>query len=237
MSKFDRRNFIKTASMSAAFASTSSLYPFKQRSSNQKYMGDFASPKLKKIKAAFIGVGYRGKGHLNLFSSLPGTEVVAISDLYEENITASFEIIKKLKKPVDKINTYWGGENKWKTMLKEVRPDIVFISTNWKNHGVMAVETMKNNAHAFVEVPLALSVNELWEIVNTSEKYNKHCMMMENVNYGREELMFLNIIRNGHLGDLLHAEAAYIHDLRFQMFEEERGTGSWRTLQYEQKKR
>ena len=61
-------------------------------------------------------------------------------------------------------------------------------------------------------------------------------MMMENVNYGREELMFLNIIRNGHLGDLLHAEAAYIHDLRFQMFEEERGTGSWRTLQYEKKK-
>jgi predicted dehydrogenase len=171
-----------------------------------------------------------------LFSSLPGTEVVAISDLYEDNITESLKIIKKSKKPVDKINTYWGGENKWKTMLKEVRPDIVFISTNWKNHGVMAVETMKNNAHAFVEVPLALSINELWEIVNTSEKYNKHCMMMENVNYGREELMFLNIIRNGHLGDLLHAEAAYIHDLRFQMFEEERGTGSWRTFQYEQKR-
>ena len=61
-------------------------------------------------------------------------------------------------------------------------------------------------------------------------------MMMENVNYGREELMFLNIIRNGHLGDLLHAEAAYIHDLRFQMFEEDRGTGSWRTFQYEQKR-
>jgi len=236
MSKFDRRNFIKTTSLSAAFASTSSLYSFDSRSSNQKYMGDFASPKLKNIKAAFIGVGSRGKGHLELFSSLPETEVVAISDLYEDNITDSLKIIKKLKKPVDKINTYWGGENKWKTMLKEVRPDIVFISTNWKNHGVMAVETMKNNAHAFVEVPLALSINELWEIVNTSEKYNKHCMMMENVNYGREELMFLNIIRNGHLGDLLHAEAAYIHDLRYQMFQEERGTGSWRTFQYEQKR-
>ena len=236
MSKFDRRNFIKTTSLSAAFASTSSLYSFNSRSSNQKYMGDFASPKLKNIKAAFIGVGYRGKGHLKLFSSLPETEVVAISDLYEDNIIDSLKIIKKLKKPVDKINTYWGGKNKWKTMLKEVRPDIVFISTNWKNHGVMAVETMKNNAHAFVEVPLALSINELWEIVNTSEKYNKHCMMMENVNYGREELMFLNIIRNGHLGDLLHAEAAYIHDLRYQMFEEERGTGSWRTFQYEQKR-
>lgn len=236
MSKFDRRKFIKTTSLSAAFASTPSLYSFKSRSSDQKYMGDFAAPKLKNIKAAFIGVGYRGKGHINLFASLPGTEVVAISDLYESNINASKEILKKLNKPVDTLNTYWGGENKWKTMLKEVKPDIVFISTNWNSHGEMAIETMKNNAHAFVEVPLALSIKKLWEIVNTSEKYNKHCMMMENVNYGREELMFLNIIRNGHLGDLLHAEAAYIHDLRFQMFEEERGTGSWRTLQYEEKK-
>ena len=199
-------------------------------------MGDFASPKLKNIKAAFIGVGYRGKGHLKSFASLPGTEVVAISDLYQDNVDLSVKILKELNQPTDKIKTYWGSENKWKLMLKEVKPDIVFISTNWKNHGVMAVQTMKNNAHAFVEVPLALSINELWKIVNTSEKYSKHCMMMENVNYGREELMFLNIIRNGHLGDLLHAEAAYIHDLRFQMFEEERGTGSWRTLQYEKKK-
>lgn len=236
MSKFDRRKFIKTTSLSAAFASTPSLYSFKSRSSDQKYMGDFASPKLKNIKAAFIGVGYRGKGHLNLFASLPDTEVVAISDLYEDNIKASMKILEKLNKPVDKIKTYWGGENKWKTMLNEVKPDIVFISTDWNSHGEMAIETMKNNAHAFVEVPLALSIKQLWEIVDTSEKYNKHCMMMENVNYGREELMFLNIIRNGHLGDLLHAEAAYIHDLRFQMFEEERGTGSWRTLQYEKKK-
>ena len=236
MSMIDRRKFIKTTSLSAAFASTTSLYSFKSRSSDQQYMGDFASPKLLNIKAAFIGVGYRGKGHIKLFASLPGTEVVGISDLYEDNVEASMDIINKLNKPTKKIKTYWGNENKWKTMLKDVKPDIVFISTNWNSHGEMAIETMKNYAHAFVEVPLAQNINELWNIVNTSEKYKKHCMMMENVNYGREELMFLNIIRNGHLGELLHAEAAYIHDLRFQMFEEERGTGSWRTLQYEKKK-
>ena len=236
MSMIDRRKFIKTTSLSAAFASTTSLYSFKSRSSDQQYMGDFASPKIQNIKAAFIGVGYRGKGHIKLFASLPRTEVVGISDLYEDNVEASMDIINKLNKPTKKIKTYWGNENKWKTMLKDVKPDIVFISTNWNSHGEMAIETMKNYAHAFVEVPLAQNINELWNIVNTSEKYKKHCMMMENVNYGREELMFLNIIRNGHLGELLHAEAAYIHDLRFQMFEEERGTGSWRTLQYEKKK-
>ena len=46
--------------------------------------------------------------------------------------------------------------------------------------------------------------------------------MMENVNYGREELLCLNLCRKGIIGDLLHAEAAYIHELRFQMEEQQR---------------
>ena len=212
MKNFDRRKFIKTTSLSAAFASSSNLFSNKPRSSDQKYMGDFASPKLKNIKAAFIGVGYRGKGHLKSFASLPGTEVVAISDLYQDNVDLSVKILKELNQPTDKIKTYWGSENKWKLMLKEVKPDIVFISTNWKNHGVMAVQTMKNNAHAFVEVPLALSINELWKIVNTSEKYSKHCMMMENVNYGRDELMYLNMCRKGVIGELLHDCCANVNN-------------------------
>jgi len=55
---------------------------------------------------------------------------------------------------------------------------------------------------------------------------------MENVNYSRDELMFLNMCRQGVVGELLHAEAAYIHELRWQMDEQERGTGSWRTHHY-----
>ena len=44
--------------------------------------------------------------------------------------------------------------------------------------------------------------------------------------------MFLNICRKDLIGELLHGEASYIHDLRFQMREENRGTGSRRTLHY-----
>ena len=46
---------------------------------------------------------------------------------------------------------------------------------------------------------------------------------MENENYGRDELMFLNMCRKGLIGDFLHAEASYIHSLRFQMDEQKRG--------------
>jgi predicted dehydrogenase len=117
-------------------------------------------------------------------------------------------------------------------MLQVVKPDAVFISTPWSLHAPMAVEAMKQGAHAFVEVPLALTIEEMWKIVDTSEQTLKHCMMMENVNYGREELMYLNMCRQGVIGELLHGEASYIHELRGQMKHEERGTGSWRTYHY-----
>jgi len=131
-----------------------------------------------------------------------------------------------------KIALYHGDENKWKQMLEDVKPDAVFIATNWKNHAPMAIEAMKQGAHVFIEVPIALTLDEMWELVDTSEQTKKHCMMMENVNYSRDELMFLNMCRKGVVGELLHAEAAYIHELRWQMADEERGTGFWRTHHY-----
>jgi predicted dehydrogenase len=93
------------------------------------------------------------------------------------------------------------------------------------------VAAMKAGAHAFVEIPIALTIEEMWDIVNTSEATGRHCMLMENVNYGREELLYLNMVRQGVIGELLHGEAAYIHELRGQMNGGD-STGSWRTLHY-----
>ena len=181
-------------------------------------MGAFAASKLSTVRAAFIGVGNRGRGHLKFFSSIPNTEVVAISDLYEENVTQMRQLVKEAagENRHTAISEYWGDENKWRVMLEETKPDVVFIATNWKNHAPMAIGAMESGAHAFVEVPLAVTIEDLWKIVDTSETTQKHCMMMENVNYGRDELLFLNMCRKGVLGELLHAEAAYIHELRSQ---------------------
>jgi len=205
-----------------------------ERPYGAKYMGDFAAPKLETVRAAFIGVGARGPGHLRFIAQLPGTEVVAISDLYQDHVERWGAKAKEIGggKRHKKIKLYHGDENQWKVMLDEVKPDVVFIATNWATHAPMAIEAMKKGAHAFVEVPIAVSLDEMWEIVDTSEKTQKHCMMMENVNYGRDELMYLNMCRQGLIGEPLHAEAAYIHELRSQMEEQDRGTGSWRTHHY-----
>jgi predicted dehydrogenase len=244
MKNYSRRKFIKKSGLSAAasFGMTSlvsgscdnNLIPPPQGS----YMGDFAAPKLDVIRVAFIGVGYRGSGHLKYFGGIPGTEVVAVSDLYEDNVNKAVSRLEEYSNSdkVKKISKYWGGENKWELMLEETKPDVVFISTNWNNHAPMAIKSMEKGAHVFVEVPIANTLEDMWKIIDTSEKTQKHCMMLENVNYFRAEMMFLNMIRQNFIGDLQHAEAAYIHDLRFQMNEENRGTGSWRTHHYAKSK-
>ena len=239
MKRIDRRKFLRTTSMSGAVVAAGSLLPGCAMAkdipaSGGKYMGDFAAPKLDTLKVAFIGVGARGPSHLRFISKLEGVEIVAISDLYEDLVKKQVKKCMEVGNGIrhQSIATYFGGEEKWKLMLKEVKPDVVFVCTNWKNHAPMVIEAMKQGAHAFVEVPIALTIEEMWDIVNTSEQTQKHCMMMENVNYSRDELMFLNMCRLGLIGEPLHAEAAYIHELRFQMEEQDRGTGSWRTPHY-----
>ena len=239
MKKYNRRKFIKTTTMSAAVLTAASTLSNCNNSSIEikskgKYMGDFSAPKLETIRTAFIGVGARGSGHVKSISMLEGVEVVAISDLFEDNVLRSRKAAEEIGNGErhNNIAQYWGGNDKWKLMLDEVKPDAVFISTNWNNHAPMAIQTMKSGGHAFVEVPIAVSLDEMWKIVNVSEETQKHCMMMENVNYGRVELMYLNMCRKGVIGELLHAEASYIHELRFQMNQEDRGTGSWRTYHY-----
>jgi predicted dehydrogenase len=210
-----------------AFTNAQSSAP--ARGAGAKYMGDFTAPKLHKVKCALIGVGARGSGHASQLALLEGTEVVGISDLYED-LAKKSDASVKAKGHTPKL--YFGDEQAWRKMLVETAPDAVFIATPWQLHGPMAVASMQAGAHAFVEIPISTNLEQMWDIVNTSEQTGRHCMLMENVNYGREELLYLNMVRQGVLGELLHGESAYIHDLRDQMNEVERGTGSWRTYHY-----
>ncbi len=228
-----RRNFIKsigsiTVGLAAlpAFANAQTSTP--SRKADAKYMGDFAAPKIEKVKVAIIGVGARGSGHASHLATIDGVDFVGVCDLVEARAKRSANNVTK-KGHTPKV--YFGEEEAWKKMLSETKPDAVFIATPWDHHAPMCVAAMKAGAHAFSEVPIAYTLKELWEIVDTSEATGRHCMMMENVNYGREELVYLNMVRQGVLGDLLHGEAAYLHPLCSQM-ENGDSTGSWRTFQY-----
>lgn len=229
--KIGRRELLKTAgAMGAAMmlptVSESSGTP--QRKG--KSVAGLRTPKLDRVRVGFIGVGARGSGHVELLLKIDGVDLVAICDTHAPTANASVKKVVDAGRPAPAL--YTNGPKDYQRMLGRSDIDIVLISTPWEWHVPMGVDTMKAGKHAFLEVPAAITVDGCWELVDTAEQTQRHCMMMENVNYGREELMVLNMCRQGLFGELLHGEAAYIHDLRWQMKEIERGTGSWRTYHY-----
>jgi hypothetical protein len=182
---------------------------------------------LETVRVGLIGLGARGSFHLKLLLLLEGVEVKAIGDIHAPSAeeSAAYCVGQGRARP----ELYTRGDRDYQRMLGRDDLDLVLIATPWRWHTPMAVDAMKAGKHALIEVPAAVTLDECWELVDTQEASGRHCMMLENVCYGREELMVLNMCRQGLFGELTHGEAAYIHDLREQMHDLERGTGSWRT--------
>ena len=233
MSKLDRRKFLKGFAAVTPVAIASSCVSNAQVTEPQPQgpsVMRLVIPKMDVVRVAFIGVGQRGIGHVKHYCHIEGVEIKAICDTHEKVLDESIGFVTKLGLP--KPARYTGSEYAYRELLARQDIDIVIISTPWEWHTSMCVDTLESGKHALVEVPAATTMEECWQLVNTAERTQKNCMMMENVNYGRDELMVLNMVRQGLFGDLLHGEAAYIHDLRWQMKEIESKTGSWRTYEH-----
>ena len=227
-----RRTFLKQATGAGmalwglAGCQTGQAARREARGSGETMLG-VAAPALERVRLGFIGVGARGSGHVGLSLMLEGVDIVAICDTHAPSAEAAAARCERGGRARPAV--YAAGEEDYRRMLEQEQLDAVIISTPWRWHAPMSVDAMAAGAHAFVEVPAAMTVDECWQMVETSEKTRRYCMMMENVCYGREELMVLNMCRQGLFGELTHGEGAYIHDLRSQMREIGRGTGSWRT--------
>lgn len=196
------------------------------RPEGSRYMGGYAAAPIEEVRVVIIGVSERGMPQALQFAAIPHCRVVGVCDL---QLSAAEEIAAVLEQKTGTRPVCCGESSEaYLAMLRTLKPDAVFINTCWDTHARIAIDCMEHGAHAFVEVPLATTLEELWAIVDTAERTQRHCMMLENVNYGRVELMFLNMVRQGLVGDLLHGEAAYIHDLRNRMKGEDESGNTWR---------
>ena len=155
--------------------------------------------------------------------------MTAVCDIREERILWAQEQCEKAGKP--KPTGYFQGVEDFKRMCDNEELDLVYNATPWEWHVPISVKAMETGSHAATEVPGAITLDGCWQIVETSEKYRKHCCTMENCNYDRTELMLLNMVRQGLFGELLHAECGYLHDLRGWKFGTAYYPHDWR-LQY-----
>lgn len=189
-------------------------------------MCGYAAPKIETVRIGIIGLGMRGSEAVGRLSYIDGVEIVALCDKYPDRVAAAQKTLEKMQRPKAKEFT---GEEGWKALCESNDIDLVYTPTPWHLHTPIAVYAMKNGKHAASEVPAAKTLDQCWELVETSEKTKKHCMMLENCCYDFFELLTLNLVRNGMLGDILHAEGAYIHDLsREYIFNKDGYADMWR---------
>lgn len=189
-------------------------------------MCGYAAPKMDKVRIGIIGLGMRGPGAVERMSFIEGVEIKALCDQYPDRVAAAQLILEK--KGLPKATEYSGNKDTWKELCNRPDIDLVYITTPWSWHTPMAVYAMLHGKHAATEVPAARTIDECWQLVETSEKTKKHCMMLENCCYDFFELLTLNMNRNGMFGELVHAEGAYIHDLRSLNFDKKGYAEMWR---------
>ncbi len=169
-----------------------------------------------KLRVGFVGVGGRGRSDLRNLLRTGEVEVRAICDIVESKVVRAQKMVTAagLAKPAE----YSRGPEDYKRLCERDDLDLVFTATPWELHTPVCVAAMKAGKHAATEVPAAITLEECWELVEASERSGRHCVMMENCNYDRVELMVLNMVRQHLFGDLLYARCGYRHDLRAGKF-------------------
>ena len=185
----------------------------------------FAADPIDIVRVGFVGVGGMGGAHVRNFLGLEGIEIVALCDIDSaRNEEVSSWVTDDGRAPPA---MYGRHETDFVRMCETEDLDLVFTATPWEWHVPVCVSAMENGKHAATEVPATYTMDDCWRLVEYAEKYHKHCVMMENCNYDRPEMMVFHMARSGLFGDILHAECGYLHDLREIKFSEV-GEGLWR---------
>ena len=184
-----------------------------------------AAPPMDVVRIGYVGVGGMGTAHVRNLLRIEGCVVAAVCDIRPEHARRARDLIVEAGFPEPTL--YTRGERDFVRLCEEEELDLVYNATPWEWHVPICLSAMENGKHAATEVPAAYTLEDCWALVEAAERHRKHCVMMENVNYGRAEMMVFHMVRRGVFGEVLHGEGGYLHDLRSIKFADE-GEGLWR---------
>jgi predicted dehydrogenase len=158
-------------------------------------------------------VGLRGTNHLDNVLLRDDVLVTAICDIDPNRILIALDKIEKVgqKKPL----IFGNSDYDFRNLLASKDVDAVIIATPWLWHTRMAKDAMLAGKYTGLEVSAANTIEECWDLVNTHEQTGTHLMILENVNYRRDVLAVLNMVKQNVFGELVHFRCGYQHDLRF----------------------
>jgi predicted dehydrogenase len=212
-SRLNRREFLKISSATTlgAGAMTSAFS-----------LG--SAEEAKPLRVGMIGVGDRGTSHVQTLLAM-GVQIPAVCDINQAHLERAQSLVEKAgqKRP----EGYGRDIEDYQRLIYRDDLDAVLIATYWQFHAPMALCAMKCGKYAAVEVPVALTVEECWDLVNTYEETGVPCMMLENWSFRQDNLAVLNMIRAGLLGEIVHCHCAHSHNCIDHWFFDSEGNMRW----------
>ena len=187
------------------------IYNTPARPADQQSMLGFAAEPIEHVRVGLVGLGDRGTGAVRRFPFIEDATIVALCDLLPDRVERAQGILEELGAP--RALYEYSGEEGYKQLCERDDIDLVYLAVPWQLHTPIAVYAMEHGKHVAIEVPAATSIKECWDLVNTSERTRRHCMMLENCCYDFFELTCLNMIQQGLFGEVVHVEGSYCHNL------------------------
>ncbi len=221
--RVDRREFLGASAAAAAGLAATQVGA--QDAATAAEAASEAPAEKKPVRVGVIGLGGRGSGLLRTLVGVEAVEVPAVCDVVADKARRAQDIVRKAGR--GDPEAYTGGAEDYRRLLARDDVDAVLIATPWDWHARMAVDAMRAGKYAGVEVPAALTLEECWSLVDTSEATGVPCMMLENWSFRRDNLAVLQMIRRGLLGEIVHCHCAHSHDCIDHWFFDRAGNTRW----------
>ena len=182
-----------------------------KRPAGQESVLGLKTEPLETVRIGIVGLGMRGGSAVDRLSYVPDCQITALCDIEQDRVTRSAE--RLIAKGIADVQTYGGEAESWRGLCESPEVDLVYICTDWKNHVPIALYAMECGKHVAIEVPAATTLEEIWALVDMSEKTRRHCMMLENCVYDFFEMATLSMAQAVVFGEVIHVEGAYHHCL------------------------
>ncbi len=229
-----RRDFLKLAGLASAGLLTGGArrdieeQMLRPRRLQRFNMYGYAAPALDLVRVGIVGMGSRGNGAARRLNHIEGVEIRAIADVEQSAVDRSLEWMKRDEQFRHTPAAYAGHEESWKRLADRNDIDLIINCTPWHLHTPVCVYGMEQEKHVATEIPAAKTIEECWQLVETSERTRRHCYQITNICYGFFEMVTLKMAREGFFGEIIHGEGAYIHQLMHLNFSKTAYHNMWR---------
>lgn len=152
-----------------------------------------------KVNLAIVGLGYWGPNLARNFSEVENCRLVMVCDTRRERL----EEIRR-RYPFVEITTSYDD------IVNNPAIDAVALATPVSTHHELAKRALRSGKHVLVEKPLAASVREAEDLIETAESTRRLLMVDHTFLYTGSVRKMKELVSSGQLGDLYYFDSVRI---------------------------